>query len=67
MPAVLNAANEVCVEGFLSKEMDFISIPKIIEKVLGRHSNVLNPDLGAILEADAWAREEAYKIMERLN
>ncbi len=65
MPAVLNASNEVSVTEFLKNRIKFISIPKIIEKVLGRHRNILNPGLGDILEADSWARREAHKIIDR--
>jgi 1-deoxy-D-xylulose-5-phosphate reductoisomerase len=65
-PAVLNAANEVSVEEFLKKRLDFVAIPKIIEKVLERHRNKKNPNLGDILEADKWARQEAYRIIPTL-
>lgn len=64
-PAVLNAANEVCVEEFLKKRLSFVSIPKVIEKVLDRNRNIANPGLNEILEADAWARQEAYKVIEK--
>ena len=63
MPAVLNAANEVSVEGFLKGRLDFISIPRIIEKAIDRHKNIPQPDLGDILRADAWARQEAGRII----
>jgi len=63
MPAVLNASNEVSVDGFLKNRLKFISIPKVIEKVLGKHRNITNPGLGDILEADSWARIEANKII----
>ncbi|MFA4993273.1 MAG: 1-deoxy-D-xylulose-5-phosphate reductoisomerase [Candidatus Omnitrophota bacterium] len=62
MPAVLNAANEVAVNNFLNKRIDFLSIPKIVEKVMRRHANTTNPDLAAITAADAWARDEAACI-----
>lgn len=62
MPAVLNAANEVCVQEFLKNNLNFISIPKIIEKVLSRHRNKTNPGLDDIWEADKWAREQAYEV-----
>ncbi len=65
MPAVLNASNEVCVAEFLRNRIKFISIPKIIEKILGRHRNTVNPGLGDILEADNWARREADKIINK--
>ena len=67
MPAVFNAANEVSVEEFLKKRLRFISIAKIIEKVLAKHRNKINPNLEDILEADNWARKEAYSAIDRLN
>jgi len=63
MPAVLNASNEVSVGEFLKNRLRFISIPEVIEKVLGRHRNIANPCLGDILEADNWARRETDKII----
>jgi len=59
MPAVLNAANEISVNNFLNKRIDFLSIPKIVEKVMRRHSNIVNPNLSDIMAADSWARVEA--------
>jgi len=67
LPAVLNAANEACVDAFLRQRIKFISIPKIIEKVMDRHRPARNPNLGEILQADQWARLEAYKAIERMN
>lgn len=67
LPAVLNAANEVSVEEFLNKKLDFISIPKIIERVLNRHHNILKPELEEIKEADLWARQEAHDLIGRFN
>lgn len=65
MPAVLNAANEVSVAEFLRERLAFISIPKVIEKVLDRHRNKINPDLEDILEADTWARSQAQRVIEK--
>lgn len=59
MPAVLNAANEVLVEKFLTGKIGFLDIPKGIEKVMARHRLVKNPTLDKILEADVEARQEA--------
>lgn len=67
MPAVLNAANEVSVDEFLKQRLAFIYIPRIIEKVLNNHKNVFRPNLSDILEADSWARLEAYKAIAKLN
>jgi 1-deoxy-D-xylulose-5-phosphate reductoisomerase len=63
----LNAANEVSVAEFLNRRLRFISIPRIIEKVLDRHRNIHNPSLCEIQEADSWARREAYKAIGSLN
>jgi len=66
-PAVLNAANEVSVGEFLDKRLEFISIPRVIDKGLDKHRNIAKPDLTEIKAADSWARQEAYNIIERLN
>lgn len=49
---ILNAANEVLVERYLSDEIGFYDIPKGIEWAIGRYTNILNPDLQTILEQD---------------
>ncbi|MCM8795717.1 MAG: 1-deoxy-D-xylulose-5-phosphate reductoisomerase [Candidatus Omnitrophica bacterium] len=67
MPAVLNAANDISVNAFLEKKLDFVSIPVVIEKVLSRHKNITNPDLENILSADSWARDEAKELIARLD
>lgn len=64
-PSVLNAANEEVVEAFLNKQISFISIPKIIEKVMSKHKVISNIDLDGILEADGWAREEAKRLIAK--
>ncbi|MDD2689712.1 MAG: 1-deoxy-D-xylulose-5-phosphate reductoisomerase [Candidatus Omnitrophica bacterium] len=66
MPCVLNAANEVVVSEFLGKRLGFISIPKVIERVMDRHRSKLSPHLSDILAADKWAREEAYKAIRAI-
>lgn len=62
MPAVLNAANEASVDRFLAKKINFLTIPKIVEKVMQRHSRIASPNLNQIMRADAWAREEALAL-----
>ncbi|MDD4908572.1 MAG: 1-deoxy-D-xylulose-5-phosphate reductoisomerase [Candidatus Omnitrophica bacterium] len=63
MPAVLNAADEIAVEAFIGSKLGFISIAKVIEKVMDNHKNVKKPALDDILEADRWARGYARKII----
>ena len=58
---VLNAANEVSVDAFLSKKIRFTGISKIIDAIMNVHNIIHDPDLETILDADAWARQEAQK------
>ena len=59
LPAVMNAANEVAVEAFLSGRLSFMGIAHTIEKTMDRHQNTTEPSLEEILAADHWARQEA--------
>ncbi len=63
-PAVLNAANEVAVDGFLNGRIQFGSIPKIIERVLGASDTQTADSLEAIEAADVWARNRAYELFD---
>ena len=60
-PAVLNAANEVAVEGFLGGSLGFLKIAEIVERVLdamvGRTVNSLEDVLAVDREAREIARE----------
>jgi 1-deoxy-D-xylulose-5-phosphate reductoisomerase len=67
LPAVMNAANEVAVAGFLNGQARFPDIWKIVEEVMNRHTSVAHPDLDAILQADHWAREEAQRHVKSIN
>ena len=58
MPAVLNAADEEAVEAFLKGKIGFLSIYKVVEKVVLRHTIVKNPSLQDILQADEWAQDK---------
>jgi len=65
LPAVMNAANEVAVAGFLNGQVRFPDIWKIVDEVMNRHASVAHPDLNAILQADQWARKEARGMLDR--
>ncbi|NJK70111.1 MAG: 1-deoxy-D-xylulose-5-phosphate reductoisomerase [Microcoleus sp. CSU_2_2] len=69
MPAVLNAANEQAVALFLEEKIQFLDIPKVIEKVCDKHQkdNCQIPALDDILEADKWARQEVLAASEVLD
>jgi 1-deoxy-D-xylulose-5-phosphate reductoisomerase len=62
MPAVLNAANEVCVAAFLDGNLRFLQIVDTVADVLDEaHAEGLQAprDVEDVLAADAWARERA--------
>lgn len=63
MPAVLNAANEMAVEAFLSGRIPFTWIPKVVEKVMAAHEVKEGPDLADIIAADSWARAKAAEVI----
>jgi len=61
LPAVFNAANEVAVDAFLNRKINFLQITETVRRVMDAHQVVAQPTLEKILEADAWARREATK------
>lgn len=62
-PIVLNAANEVAVEKFLSKEIRFLEIPELINKTLDLHQKIIDFDLKQVKEIDNWARNIAKEVV----
>lgn len=61
-PAVLNAANEVCVDAFIAGELDFLGIVDTVAEVVEEH--LADPEsaegslsVDRVLKADAQARE----------
>src|ERR1051325_8155398 len=61
MPAVFNAANEVAVAAFCDRKITFDRIPQLVKRVMDSHSVTDQPTLEQILQADAWARNEAAR------
>ena len=59
--AVLNAANEVAVERFLSQDLSFRDIPRACRAVLEAHQFDPNPSLEQLLTFDDWARKETQR------
>ncbi len=66
-PAVMAAADEVAVARFLARDAGFLDIPAIIEGVLEKHASMADPDLEAVMAADAWAREAARHMHTGVN
>lgn len=64
LPAVMNAANEVAVNAFLSEKLPFVGIAELVKATVMAHTLQSQPDLQSILAADAWAREFAQCRLE---
>ncbi|HEU0274199.1 MAG TPA: 1-deoxy-D-xylulose-5-phosphate reductoisomerase [Candidatus Udaeobacter sp.] len=67
LPAVMNAANEVAVAGFLEGQVRFPAIWQVVGETMNQHTSIAHADLDAILQADHWARETAFGICKSLN
>ena len=61
LPAVLNAANEIAVEAFVNRQINFPQITETVRRTMAAHQVVAHPSLEQILAADAWARLEAAR------
>jgi 1-deoxy-D-xylulose-5-phosphate reductoisomerase len=57
-PAVLNGANEAAVSLFLNSKIGFTEIIPVVDKVIGSHDTVKDPDLEDIIKAESRAKEE---------
>lgn len=55
-PVVMNAANEVAVQLFLEKRIEFLQIVDIVKQALSKHSVNHNPSLEEIIEIDRLTR-----------
>jgi 1-deoxy-D-xylulose-5-phosphate reductoisomerase len=63
-PTVLNAANEIAVQAFLDRRLNFVGISRVIDKVLQRLDASPVKALGDVLESDAAARRLAVSLIE---
>ena len=64
MPAVLNAANEVAVAGFLAGHIGFTRIAAYVEDVLSCYAPAAPGSLDDVVAVDAEARLRARALME---
>jgi 1-deoxy-D-xylulose-5-phosphate reductoisomerase len=61
--AVLNAANEVAVEAFMSGKMPFGEISRVVESTIEAHQLQPVGSLDDLMEADRWARAAAQDLV----
>jgi 1-deoxy-D-xylulose-5-phosphate reductoisomerase len=63
LPAVLNAANEVAVDAFCNRKIRYDQITATVAQTMSRHEVVRYTELAEVLDADAWARGEAARVV----
>ena len=63
----LNAADEVAVQAFLDRRVNFGDIPGVIDRVMDRVPGGLMKDLDAVLAADSAARACAHAAVDALQ
>lgn len=62
-PAILNAANEIAIERFLSKEIHYIDIPQIIENSLKKISSNKELTPASLMTIDEETRNYANSLL----
>ena len=64
MPCVLNAANEVAVNAFLSDRISFLRIPSVIEKTMEKVTFIKKPAYQDYVNSDMESRRAAKELIE---
>jgi 1-deoxy-D-xylulose-5-phosphate reductoisomerase len=70
MPAVLNAANELAVDAFLTEKISFTDIPRMVELSMGQHQKsgwIKEPSLDEILQSDEEVRSNFGYWLRRMG
>ncbi|MAZ46058.1 MAG: 1-deoxy-D-xylulose-5-phosphate reductoisomerase [Rickettsiales bacterium] len=62
-PTILNAANEIAVDAFLSNKIKYLSIPKLVEKTLNKASFSNINSIKDVLGIDQDARQLAMSMV----
>jgi 1-deoxy-D-xylulose-5-phosphate reductoisomerase len=63
MPAVMNAANEIAVYGFLQNRIGFLEMTEVVENTIQRVPHIERPSLEEYFESDAEARNFAASLL----
>lgn len=66
MPAVMNAANEIAVDAFLSNRISYLQIAELIERTMDNHQAHRLHSIDEVLEADRWGRTQAAALLNRM-
>ncbi|MEQ8628389.1 1-deoxy-D-xylulose-5-phosphate reductoisomerase [Ekhidna sp.] len=63
-PCILNAANEIAVQGFLEDKVGFLEISDVIESCLKKVSYIRNPELDDFIQTDKETRAKALELIK---
>lgn len=67
MPCILNAANEMAVNAFLTEKIGFMQMPDIVEHTMENSLYSPSPDLDLLEVTDCNAREIAINYINKLH
>jgi 1-deoxy-D-xylulose-5-phosphate reductoisomerase len=67
LPCIMNAANEVAVNAFLTEKVGFMQMPEIVEYAMDRCHFSVSPDLEALESTDCDARQMAGNFINKLK
>lgn len=65
LPCIMNAANEIAVQAFLSNKVGFIEMSDIIEETMGAIKNIESPTLAEYEASDSEARAYASGLVKK--
>jgi len=65
LPAVMNAANEICVHAFLESRIKYLEIFELVKRTCLDHKVRKADNLEEIMEADSWAREYTEELISQ--
>lgn len=63
-PCILNAANEIAVQGFLEDKIGFLEISDVIENCLQKVSYIRNPEIEDFIKTDEETRAKALELIK---
>jgi 1-deoxy-D-xylulose-5-phosphate reductoisomerase len=64
MPCILNAANEIAVDSFLTGKIGFLNMSDLVEKCLAKMSFMENPNLENFVDTDRETRAMAIRLVD---
>ncbi|MBI4681913.1 MAG: 1-deoxy-D-xylulose-5-phosphate reductoisomerase [Nitrospirae bacterium] len=65
MPCVMNAANEIAVEAFLSEKISFTKISRVVSDTMAEHKVMKGNTIEEIISASEWAKQRAGEFVDK--